>query len=886
MRDGMESRSGGRRVRLFVMYVGVLWAVLANGFAWADDAVKLADKPPVAAPPSWTRAVEAVPADPKSTQLDYLLIDRQLRVEDQGSSYYSRVVLHLGNQSAVDDESHVQINYRPATDRIILHSLKLQRGGQTIDQLQRARISTLRRELDLEQGIIDGELTTSIVLEDVRVGDTLDYSYTLVSKHDGLGTPFSETFTTQWSVPARYSHLRIVHPAARKIAFKGTNTADQPTSRVDGTWRELVWQWRDLKGLPQEDGRPGWHIHYPYIDVSEAHSWQEIARWAAGLYPKARLSPELKSLIEQVQSSASTKEEQIIKALRFVEDEIRYTGIEIGAGGYKPESPEVVLKRRFGDCKEKSYLLVTLLQALDVDARPALVNTYRRHATSDVLLPSAAAFNHMIVRVQHAGKVYWLDSTRSLQGGGLYNVQQANFGAALVIGDAGRFETIPAPTLKTPSQSVLERFDLKAGVFEKAPMKVESTYLGEQADRMRRFLAATNKEEVTRQYLNFYKDDYPNISVTDPFVVVDDREGNKLVVIEKYALEPAFVKNDDGDKHYFEFNPHLIRQAAVAPKTLVRTSPLQLDHPTYVRYRAIVLLPEPWSITELTENISTAAFAYHSAVRYKQNSVTTEYEFKTLVNDIPAAAVAEHARKLEAVRDDAYYYLSYTTGTAAAAPAAFTLSLTMMFAVIGGIVAGGLAIRWLWRYEDPRLPKPPASDAPVGIGGWLLMPAFSVIATTGALAFLFYALHDYFDAGSWANLGAGEDPVVAHWGKISLFFTILFGYALLLTSAFLLYLLFARRRAFVPGFIIMLWVGLLWAVLLEFAMDALGLEKTDPAKFAFSIVRDVIVAVIWTAYMMKSERVRATLVRTCSPPATESPAGHREIPSVTGLSRG
>jgi hypothetical protein len=130
--------------------------------------------------------------------------------------------------------------------------------------------------------------------------------------------------------------------------------------------------------------------------------------------------------------------------------------------------------------------------------------------------------------------------------------------------------------------------------------------------------------------------------------------------------------------------------------------------------------------------------------------------------------------------------------------------------------------------------------------------------------------------------------VVAHWGKIGLFFAILFGYALLLTSAFLLYLLFARRRAFAPGFIIMLWVGLLWAVLLEFAMDALGLEKTDPAKFAFSIVRDLIGAVIWTAYMMKSERVRATFVRTRSPPAAttmlpvpDSSPGTSPAPSPT-----
>lgn len=866
MRDGIFSRAGGRMVRLLAIHAAMLWAVLASGPARADDATELAEKPPVAAPASWVERIAPVPADPQNEQLDYLLIDRQLRVEDHGSSFYSRFVMHLGNQAAVDDESQIQINYRPATDRVVLHSVSLRRGGTVIDQLQRARISTLRRELDLEQGIIDGELTTSIVLEDVRVGDIVDYSYTVAVAEDGLDTPYSESLTTQWSAPVRYSHLRVVHPAARKLAIKSSNEADQPTVRVDGAWRELVWQWRDLAGLPREDERPGWYVHYPYLDLSEADSWQQIAHWAVRLYPKARLTPELKSLIAQLRASGTKKEEQIVAALRFVQDEVRYTGIEIGPGAYQPQPPDVVLKRRFGDCKEKSYLLVTLLQAMGVDARLALVNTYRRQATPDLLLPSAAAFNHIIARVEHEGKVYWLDSTRTLQGGGLYNLQQAHFGAALVIDASGKFETMPQPALTTPNESIVERFDLKAGVFAKASMKVESTYLGAEADRMRRWLAENSKEDITHQYLNFYKDEFPTISVADPFVVVDDREANKLVLIEKYLLDPAFTKDDDDKKHYFELNPHAVRTAAAAPKTIVRTSPLQLEHPYHVRYKAVVLLPEPWSIKERSEDIATDAFTYRSSVRYQRDTVTTEYEFKTLVNDIPAARVAEHARKLEAVRDDASYYLSYSP-SAETAPEPFELSLAMTFALIGGIVAGGLAMRWLWRYADPRYPKPPTSPyAHVieGVGGWLIFPTLGLIASALQLAYMLYSWVPYFDAALWADLGSGEDPVIAHWGRIGMFFSLLVAVALLLVTGFLLYLLFTKRRGFPPGYIGLTWMGMLWSVLLVISLRALGRGATELGPTIFAMVRDLIMATIWTAYMLRSERVRVTFVRTRS----------------------
>ncbi|MDY6948008.1 MAG: DUF3857 domain-containing protein [Pseudomonadota bacterium] len=870
MRDESSSRPDRQGVRWIAMYAGMLLSALAlaTGWAWADDMVELAQKPAVTAPPGWVTKVDAERADPNNSQLDYLLIDRQLRVENRGSSLYTRFAVHLGNQSAVDDESHLQITYRPATERITLHSLALRRGDRIIDQLRRARISTLRRELDLEQGIIDGDLTTSIVLEDVRVGDVLEYSYTRVTGEDGLGTAFSDFFTTQWSTPTRYSYLRVLHPTERSIAISNTNASEQPTVRVDGAWRELVWQWHGLVGIPAEEDRPPGFVLYPYIQLSESQSWQEVARWAKRLYPSVPLSPELRSLAAQLHEPGASKQELIIRALRFAQDEIRYTGIEIGPGGYQPQPPDVVLKRRFGDCKEKSYLLVTLLQAFGVDARPALVNSYRKQAARD-LLPSAAAFNHMIVRVEHAGKVYWLDPTASLQGGTLDSIQQAHFGAALVVDDAGKFETMPAAVLETPNEIIVERFDLKAGVFEQASMTVESIYFGAEADGMRSYFAGTSRQEIARQYLNYYKDEFPNISVGDALVMNDDRQANKLVVTEHYALDPAFTKGDTDDRHYFEINAHVVRSAARAPKTIVRTSPLQLDHPTHVRYRAEIRLPERWTIEELNKTIAAPGFTYTSSVRYKRDTVVAEYAFRTLAEQIPAADAAEHARKLEAVREDAYYYLSHTGG-GQTEPAPFKISLTMLFAIIGGMLGGGLLIRWLHRYENFQFPGPAPANSPAGIRGWMVLPAFGTIATPLLLAYTIYLWGGYFDAGVWENLGNGQDAVLAHWGKIGMFCTILLIYALFLVSTFVIYLLFGRRRSYPAGCIAVLWLSALWGALTQVSVAALGAEDK---YIDAGVIRDFLTAALWSAYMMNSDRVRATFVRTR---ATVSPSPRLE----------
>ncbi|HMN44408.1 MAG TPA: DUF3857 domain-containing protein [Povalibacter sp.] len=852
-----QVRAARSRARSCTACVVLFMSMLVSAPTRGDDSVVLSGSIPSAEIPDWINRIESGTPGPGSGQVEYLLVDRQVRVSEAGSSSYVHLVMHLATQAAVDEQAHVQISYRPPTERIVLHQLRLRRGSQIIDQRQRARMSTLRRELELERGILDGELTASVLLEDVRVGDVLEYSYTLERGDDGLGTAYSDRYTTQWSNPVRHSYLRVLHPESRHIVVKDLNPSEQPVVRNVAGTKERVWQWHGLAGIAAEEDVPGWVTRYPAVLLSEYPDWRSVSRWARRLYPDVALSPQMRELVAQWRSDARSTDELILRALRFVQDEIRYTGIEIGPGGYKPQSPDIVLKRRFGDCKEKAYLLVTLLRGMGVKAQPALVNTVRKEGVR-VWLPAPSAFDHVIVRVAHEGRIYWVDATASLQGGSLATIVQAQFGNALVIADAGEFETIPRVALNGPGEEVVERYDLTAGAFARAAMEVSSTYSGAAADRMRRRLASRNLEEVGRDYLNYYKEELPTISAAGAVRVEDDRYNNRLVVKESYELDPAFTRNEGDDRHYFEFSAHVIRGAARAPKTLVRKFPLQLDHPTHVVYRAEIRLPEPWNIETFDKAIAGPGFDYRSSVRYRQQTITTEYEFRTLATHIAAADVQEYSRKLEAVREDASYYLSHT-GDVAEQP--FRLAFSAVFAIVCGIAGGALLIRWLFRYRNPDFPAPAGPLAPTGLTGWMLLPALGTVISPFACGYVLYSCQDYFDAGIWTNLGAGQDVVLAHWGRIGIFFVIALASALLLLSTFLNYLLFRKHRAYPAGYIATSWIGVLLGLLAMAALFALGaVEEKEQISSIAEIVRDSFSAVIWTCYMVQSQRVRATFV--------------------------
>ena len=248
--------------------------------AWVCSAALAAPQPYRLAPPaSWVAPIADAPlaeARPEGADAyDFLLVDQQVRVSTVTEQYF-RYVERMVNQASVDRSAQISLEIDPRHEQLQVHEVRVFRQGRAIDKLADARRSLLNRESKLDQGLIDGRVTLHLLLQDVRVGDVLDYSYT-IERTDPFGERgYNSWFMTQWSTPVRHYRLRVQHRTERALQVLDLSKLLKPTVTRRGAWTETTWEARDIAALPDEDSRPAWHMLYPRIELSEFADWNAV----------------------------------------------------------------------------------------------------------------------------------------------------------------------------------------------------------------------------------------------------------------------------------------------------------------------------------------------------------------------------------------------------------------------------------------------------------------------------------------------------------------------------------------------------------------------------------------------------------------------------------
>ena len=833
------------------------------------------------AAPAWVDVMTpdyAAPVPPGDVvdSVHFLLVDRQIDVRARGDERYQHYAVRLISETGAEDRSQLTLYVDPSFQRLTLHWVRVFRDGQLSDRLASARITALPVETDLQSRVYSGEQSVNLLIADLRAGDVLEYAYSTESVSPSFPEHFSALLDYSWSEPVYRQRIRVRHLPDDPVQYKAHGGSAEPVVRTRNGHRELEFTWHDLPALRGESDVPDWYPMWAFLEFSDMADWQTVAARTHALYERqSRPGALTKARIEKLRAVEGTDAERVLAALRMVQDEIRYASISIGPGSFIPNPPDLVLERNFGDCKDKSLLLVSLLRANGIDAKLALVDSRRGNTLPD-LLPTPRAFDHAIVRVGLGPRVIWVDPTMRLQRGTVEKLTQADFGHALVVDPRTEsLEAMPKSRPEAWGRDVKMIFDLKAGLEKPATLEIRSRFSGRAADWLRSDIANRNRSDREKDYLNYYAGYYPSIQVSAPFAVEDDPLENVIETVERYKLARGFETRDD-DVLVFEIYPDELYGYADTTTTPIRTAPLAQAYPAKVAQSIEVRLPEAWPVKTGTFAVNNPAFRYSATTRYRKEVLSIDYRFESLTDFVPLERVPKYLADIKRMSDDLGYELTYDRqfGSARSDLAAYPLLASML-----GLLAGiWIAVRFTLRYDPPPRPVTPGVvGAPVGIAGWLVIPALNVILLTGLTCVNLYMLLTYASEDVWQELPATAAASIAGWAQHGVAAMLLAGF-LLIPSVLVIAVNFFRKRSSAP----LLAIWLFWGIVAYTAIAGLLTNRLMPVEDEGALpawvdfIRDLVFLLIWTRYLRVSEHVRATFVRRRSPEIVVAAPGAAE----------
>lgn len=811
--------------------------------------------------PEWVAPINpnysASESNQESSGYYFLLLDDQYHAGLE--AYYERYTYKITAKSGIQEMSDITIEYDPEYQQVVLHRLNLIRDGKTINKLNINDFNTLQRETNLEQHLYDGRVTAVNHLYDIREGDIIDYSYTTVGRNPIHKGNFGSIFYLQHTLPIAQIHLSVINPNNSILNYEVKNGAPQPEITKTDNFTRYSWSALNTEAILYEANTPIWYFPAPTIELSSFDSWASVATHYTKLYQvskdeKAKLKKEANKIVQ----NSPTLSDSLTKILRFVQDDIRYLGFENGLNSFKPTQPLEVLNRRFGDCKDKSLLLATLLQIYGLEAHPILVNSsYGKNINSK--LPSPFLFDHCIVQYKtSSGEYSYLDPTISNQGGKIESTYYPNYYYGLILNE----NTTQLSTLKEAQNSktvLTEKFSMD-NIGGGAILDIETTYFGGNADNIRPYLTTNNTATIQKDYTDFYSKLYPNIQVNKEVEILDDRQNNQINVIENYKIDSLWQKDsNDANVIFTSFYPSALENILFPVTTSNRKMPYLINKETNFIHKTIVYFPEAWNIKNESLKITNPGFDYSKDIVYNNATLAITHKYVGKKDFLEANMVAEYLSDHNKIQNEINYSLTYDTSLSSLSKNSETnYLLTIIFIVVSILLTAILCYRLYYSYD---LPNDLNERWHLPIGGWVAFFGIGIVLTPFILlATLIFNNDLHLNSSEWSYLFSQN----IGYGVLGIF-ELIYNSAYFVFSLFVA-ILFFKKRSIAPRMIIIMNT----VAILFFAVDSLlilelngDLNSAPAQQQAFLEIGAIAVRGLTVIlYFSLSERVKHTFVKT------------------------
>ena len=355
--------------------------------------------------------------------------------------------------------ANVHLPYNSAFEKIkILRARTIKPDGTVVD----VRSSDIRDISPYSGYAMYSSVKMKVMIMPAIEDDCIiDYEWQVSGKKSIMPPDFWMGWYYQSQEPTVLSRFTLEVPVNTRFRNTSHNTKLVPTETPskDGKSVTVVWEGRDFGEINPEPYMPPLSEICPWFELSSVNDWNEIAAWYWKLVePQLKATPEIRQAVADLTKDKPAQLEQAKTIFYWVEDKIRYVGLEFGAGAYEPHSAKDVFDNRYGDCKDQATLLVTMLSAVGIKAYPVLVPVGFRGET-DKRLPSPGMFDHAITVAEIDGKQVWMDTTAEVCP--FNQLPEADRGVQVLVIKPGGGEFVKTPEFAADENKTVQTVSIK-----------------------------------------------------------------------------------------------------------------------------------------------------------------------------------------------------------------------------------------------------------------------------------------------------------------------------------------------------------------------------------------------------------------------------------------
>ena len=406
----------------------------------------------------------------------------------------------------------------------------------------------------------------------------------------------------------------------------------KPVEVAPNHWR---WELKDVRELNLRDvpSRPDWSVLAARMSVQwgeaavdgKDNQWKAIGDWVTKLEAnRPDPSPEIMARTQELIAGAPDFYTRLSRITESIQKNIRYFVVMRGISGLQANHASDIYRNRYGDCKDKTTLLISMLQVAGIHA--VYVPVDHRRGLVDPEVPSLLG-DHMITAIElpadvqdarlkavvkaKDGKRYLIfDPTdEHTPVGNLPSNEQGGYGI-LSAGPAS--QVIALPVLGPDANGTVRKGAFTLAADGTLSGQVDASHLGPDGSEMRWFLKHSDEKEQRERFELDIASSVPGVAL-DAFQFVQPSALDQPLEVH-YKLTAHQYAHTAGS--LLLVRPRVVGSDAIPFNDKPRTVPIELSATGHWHDSYDIALPDGYVVDDMPEpvNLETDFAVYHSAV--------------------------------------------------------------------------------------------------------------------------------------------------------------------------------------------------------------------------------------------------------------------------------